>query len=626
MNFRTRVTVVPTLLVAIAFVVLLGAFGLMVDSLWRYEAEDLSRIQANQMQDLIRRIEEQATIVASMAAELPGVADAYMLAISGKEAEGRDRLRAVVDPINRRVAQDLDIKDFKLHFHLAPARSFLRTWRKPGQGDGGDDLASFRQTVVSVNQTGKPVRAVEIGREGFEIRGIVPVIGRTGTRVGSVEALVDLRAVLASAQRGSTSQVAMYMPVRQLDIAEKIKADQPPRLGDYVKIFTSNTAETTPHVTGALLSSTAKTFTHEIRGSRIVTAVPLLDVSGEPEGIVVYVQDASAQTARIQSFRNWIVGGAFALLLGLGAIMWFFGTNATGKLLNAVNRLRSGQVVTLERATLVATASAELSDGANEQSSAISQTSSSLANIAELTRGNSERTQKADEMASRVLDLSSQVAKSMEEMHRAIDAIKNTSDQTARIIKTIDEIAFQTNLLALNAAVEAARAGEAGKGFAVVAEEVRNLAQRSATAAKDTGKLLVDSREKATAGVEVTQQVGVMMDQVNNLIQEMVVLISDIKHTSTGQSSGMDEIKAAIGKISKITSRVASNSEKVASVSSELKDSAGGIMTAAATISELIGSNHASKRLESGKSKQVLAREAPSEADAPVAHLAVTEE
>jgi methyl-accepting chemotaxis protein len=173
---------------------------------------------------------------------------------------------------------------------------------------------------------------------------------------------------------------------------------------------------------------------------------------------------------------------------------------AGGEVSSAVGQINSGSQV--------------LSEGSTEQASSLEEISASLTEIGSMTKQNAENSNQATTLAQSARELAIKGTKTMEQMTRSINSIKSSSDETAKIVSTIDEIAFQTNLLALNAAVEAARAGEAGKGFAVVAEEVRNLAQRSAESAKDTAARIEESVKNADEGVKVTGEVAQILTEI----------------------------------------------------------------------------------------------------------------
>ncbi len=211
-----------------------------------------------------------------------------------------------------------------------------------------------------------------------------------------------------------------------------------------------------------------------------------------------------------------------------------------------------------------------LAQGASQQAGSLEEVSSSLQELTSMARQNAGNAKEARGMSETARGNTRNGLEGMERLSQAMGRIKESSDATAKIVKTIDEIAFQTNLLALNAAVEAARAGEAGKGFAVVAEEVRNLAMRSAEAAKDTARLIEESVGNAEQGVSINEEVLGQLKEIDAGVKRVREVMEEIAAASEQQTDGVDEINGAVDEMNEVTQTTAASAEESASAAEEL--------------------------------------------------------
>ncbi|MDR2592954.1 MAG: methyl-accepting chemotaxis protein, partial [Chitinispirillales bacterium] len=229
-------------------------------------------------------------------------------------------------------------------------------------------------------------------------------------------------------------------------------------------------------------------------------------------------------------------------------------------------------VDTIDHANSQILASAQsLAEGANNQASSLEEVSATLVEISSMTKQNAANSNQAKILATEARNAANAGDADMKKMAEAIQDIKQSSDNTAKIVKSIDDIAFQTNLLALNAAVEAARAGEAGKGFAVVAEEVRNLAMRSAEAAKNTANMIEESVKNADGGVKITEEVAKSLNQIVDRIVKVGDLINDVASASNEQAQGVEQVNSAVAQMSQTTQNFSMEASELADMARAFK-------------------------------------------------------
>jgi methyl-accepting chemotaxis protein len=244
--------------------------------------------------------------------------------------------------------------------------------------------------------------------------------------------------------------------------------------------------------------------------------------------------------------------------------------NAASNLDDGFRQFAVGAEQVASAAHEISAGSQSLAQSASEQASTLEEVSSNLQEIAATTRLNAEYSKEAHSLSADAQDTAKHGMASMHKLSEAVDKIKASSDATAKIVSTIEAIAFQTNLLALNAAVEAARAGDAGKGFAVVAEEVRNLARRSGEAAKSTSQLIEESVANTDRGVALNNEVLQNFEQISGQIDKVTVVVAEIASASAHQSDGVAQINLAVEHMNGATQHAAANSEETASAAEEL--------------------------------------------------------
>ena len=282
----------------------------------------------------------------------------------------------------------------------------------------------------------------------------------------------------------------------------------------------------------------------------------------------------------------WAV--SFTLLIVSAVISWLVIVSITKPLNRVIGSLSAGAEQVASASNQVASASQQMAQGASEQASSLEETSASLEEMASMTRQNADNSVKTDTLMSETKAVVFGGVNAMKNMSATIGDIRRSAQEMAKVIKTIDEIAFQTNLLALNAAIEAARAGEAGKGFAVVAEEVRNLARRSAEAAQTTAGLIEGAQKNADSGVEATAKVAETLNNIQNSALKVAGLVAEIAAASRQQAQGIDQVNVAVSEMDKVVQTNAANAEESSSASEELSSQAQELYSLVAELTAMV--------------------------------------
>lgn len=258
------------------------------------------------------------------------------------------------------------------------------------------------------------------------------------------------------------------------------------------------------------------------------------------------------------------------ILIGVAILYLMITKNITNPIAKIISELTVGTEETNSAADQVSQASQDLAEAASEQAASIEETSSGLEEVVATTHVNNMSSKEAKDLAHQATSSAQDGNNKMNTMISVMDEVRSSSDETTKIIKTIDEIAFQTNLLALNAAVEAARAGEAGRGFAVVAEEVRSLALKTAEAAKNTTSLLEKNNVHIEKSGDVLQEVAESFTSITDLIQQIDQQVGRITEASNEQEESLGQLNTATAQIQQVTQDMAANAEESAAASEEL--------------------------------------------------------
>ena len=303
---------------------------------------------------------------------------------------------------------------------------------------------------------------------------------------------------------------------------------------------------------------------------------------------IIIAEDKQIQSEKYRALMIVVMVTGISILAFSGMSLHMI-KSITLSIQGIVTVIKSGIVQMAESATEITNSSKSLSQGASQQAASLKETSSTLEEMSSMTRSNADNAGEADSFMANTNDTVNTTSVSMSHLISSMEDIRKASEETANIIKAIDEIAFQTNLLALNAAVEAARAGESGKGFAVVAEEVRNLAMRSAKAADNTSALIETTCKEINNGSTLVTEANTAFNSVGESAGKVGALLSEIAEASKEQSEGINQVNEAITTIDQVTQQFAQELFNFTNTSETMKNKSQEIQEAVEDLDALIG-------------------------------------
>jgi len=497
------------------------------------------------------------------------------------EKGNRESLLSAIKPIISSINNRNNIK-IKVHFHIPPGRSFLRVW-KPKKF--GDDISSFRKTVVDVLTTGIPVKGIEAGRVGLAVRGVAPIFGSNDSKpMASVEVITSLADVARMVQQTTDNpiQIFGFQKVKSTASTNKLKY-----LGNF-SILTKGPEKLSSHVDETFLNKAMKEGTAlKNVGDFLILGVRVPDYKNEPTG--VYVQYLNMTPVYAKAKNEITTSLAVALVAGMVAIILsYIGlkinlqtpisrimsvleeiTNGDlrkslkpegapqirklGKMANNIvytnghlTNLLKKQAVGIKGITneldtvntIVKEGADDMDKAAQRVADASSEAAATLENVAGATQELSHATNEIAQNVAESARATSEAQEKAEYTNEVIKELGENSEKIGGIIQVINSIADQTNLLALNATIEAARAGEAGKGFAVVANEVKELAKQTSEATEEITKMIQiiqSGTSKAVSSVEeITQTVAQVNDFTSTIAsaaEEQTATVSEINQS-----------------------------------------------------------------------------------------------
>jgi|GEM_PF-3127145 len=582
MDFKNMTVTKKVLGLLIAISAIFVIIALIIRSVYvpDLEKDTYQKISKNLKLILKKEISLKREVGSSNAA---GIASNDIISIAFQNND-RTLVKDLFKNINKQYKSNSTFKNIKLHLHTTDLKSFYRSW-KPKRF--GDDV-EFRKIIKKVNKEKKYFADIGLTGNGLSMIATAPIF-KNDKFLGTLEFMQGLNSVKRSLKKNDINFL-LLMDKELLSVAQQIKT--PVIVGDYIlnqKAVDKEFLEIAKNLQYKKLLKDGYLLTNK----HYITFQDILDVDGEHIGIYLLSKDINDANQEINESKSMIniffAGIVILIIIILLATAITFYNFATKPIIQAVKNMSDGGDQVISASNEIASSATMLAESSSDQAASVEEITATIEGTTTTIQQTANNSREADILTSDASQSAKVGYGYIKKLLVSMDEITASSKEIANIIKTIDDIAFQTNLLALNAAVEAARAGEHGLGFAVVAEEVRNLAGKSANAAKETATIIDNSLSQVENGNKIAAQTNKAFEEILDKVDKSSSLVSEISSASKDQTNGMNQINKAMGQIDKVTQTVASTSEESAAAAEELNAQAISMGNTVESIGLLVG-------------------------------------